>query len=96
MAGLYSHTQDLHILALLAPAGLMSCFTRRNDGTLFLILYGITAVYFSGVMVSTLMVTCAMNVFCRNLASSLHVIRHVAGAGPRHLLLGRMYVVCTC
>lgn len=36
---------------LFVPAGIISCFTRRSDGALFLILYGVTAVYFSGVMV---------------------------------------------
>ncbi|MEW5316146.1 MAG: hypothetical protein WDW38_007532 [Sanguina aurantia] len=51
-----SYIQDLHILILLAPAGLMACFVRFNDATLFLILYGITAVYFSGVMVRLMLV----------------------------------------
>jgi hypothetical protein len=45
---------DLHILVLFVPAGLISCFTRRSDASLFLILYGMTAAYFSGVMVSVL------------------------------------------
>jgi dolichyl-diphosphooligosaccharide--protein glycosyltransferase len=42
---------DLHILILFVPAGIISCYTRRSDGALFLILYGVTAAYFSGVMV---------------------------------------------
>ena len=37
--------------ALLAPAGLLLCFFPLTDASLFLGLYGVTAVYFSGVMV---------------------------------------------
>lgn len=47
-----NYISDLHVLVALAPLGLMACFTRLSDGSLFLILYGLTAVYFSGVMVS--------------------------------------------
>lgn len=36
---------------MLMPAGLVACFFPLTDATLFLILYGMTAVYFSGVMV---------------------------------------------
>lgn len=48
----------LHAQVLFVPAGLIVCFTRRSDGALFLILYGCTAVYFSGVMVCTACVYC--------------------------------------
>ena len=37
---------------LLAPAGVVACFRPLTDASLFLLLYGVTAVYFSGVMVS--------------------------------------------
>ena len=47
-----SYYTDLHIAAMLMPAGLIACFRPLSDTTLFLILYGLTAVYFSGVMVS--------------------------------------------
>ncbi len=46
-----SYIMDLHVLVAFVPAGIMACFTRRSDGSIFLILYGVTAVYFSGVMV---------------------------------------------
>ena len=36
---------------LLAPAGVVACFRPLTDASLFLLLYGVTAVYFSGVMV---------------------------------------------
>ena len=46
-----SYFTDLHIATLLAPAGLLLCFRPLTDASLFLLLYGVTAVYFSGVMV---------------------------------------------
>lgn len=51
-----SYVMDLHILVIFAPAGLIACFTKLTDGSLFLIMYGITAVYFSGVMVRLMLV----------------------------------------
>jgi dolichyl-diphosphooligosaccharide--protein glycosyltransferase len=47
---------DLHVPALLAPAGLIMCFMPLTDASLFLALYGVTAVYFSGVMVRLMLV----------------------------------------
>lgn len=37
---------------LLMPAGIIACFRPLTDASLFLVLYGAAAVYFSGVMVS--------------------------------------------
>ena len=39
---------------LLMPLGLLACFRPLTDSSLFLILYGVTAAYFSGVMVGML------------------------------------------
>jgi len=36
---------------LLMPAGIIACFRPLTDASLFLVLYGLAAVYFSGVMV---------------------------------------------
>ena len=47
---------DLHLLTLLAPAGLLACLFPLTDASLFLLLYGVTAVYFSGVMVRLMLV----------------------------------------
>ena len=47
---------DLHVTILLAPAGLLACFSPLTDASLFLALYGVTAVYFSGVMVRLMLV----------------------------------------
>jgi len=40
------------LLALLFPAGLYYCFSNLTDHNVFIILYGVTSVYFAGVMVS--------------------------------------------
>ena len=47
---------DLHVAALLAPTGLLACFSPLTDASLFLILYAVTAAYFSGVMVRLMLV----------------------------------------
>lgn len=39
------------VQVLLMPAGIIACFRPLTDASLFLILYGAAAVYFSGVMV---------------------------------------------
>ncbi|KAL6746882.1 oligosaccharyl transferase [Haematococcus lacustris] len=51
-----SYVMDLHALVLFVPAGIIACLTRRSDGALFLVLYGVTAAYFSGVMVRLMLV----------------------------------------
>jgi hypothetical protein len=51
-----SYFTDLHLASLLAPAGMLLCFRPLTDASLFLLLYGVTAVYFSGVMVRLMLV----------------------------------------
>ena len=51
-----SYFTDLHVATVLAPAGLVAAFRPLTDASLFLILYGVTAVYFSGVMVRLMLV----------------------------------------
>ncbi|KAF6004125.1 oligosaccharyl transferase stt3 subunit [Cyanidiococcus yangmingshanensis] len=59
-----SYFFDLHILTVLAPLGLYYCFQNVTDAGLFVILYFVFAVYFSGVMVRLMLVlapaACAM------------------------------------
>jgi dolichyl-diphosphooligosaccharide--protein glycosyltransferase len=59
-----SYFFDLHILTVLAPLGLYYCFQKVTDAGLFVILYFVFAVYFSGVMVRLILVlapaACAM------------------------------------
>merc|ERR1711997_470112 len=47
---------DLQILTFLFPAGLYYCFKNLTDHNIFIILYGVTAVYFAGVMVRLMLV----------------------------------------
>ena len=47
---------DLQILTFLFPAGLYYCFSKMTDHNIFIILYGIFAVYFAGVMVRLMLV----------------------------------------
>eukprot|EP01116_Phalansterium_solitarium_P018505 TRINITY_DN4918_c0_g1_i1.p1 TRINITY_DN4918_c0_g1~~TRINITY_DN4918_c0_g1_i1.p1 ORF type:complete len:703 (-),score=173.10 TRINITY_DN4918_c0_g1_i1:149-2257(-) len=51
-----SYFFDLHILTFLFPVGLYYCFNKLTDANIFIICYGITAVYFSGVMVRLMLV----------------------------------------
>jgi len=47
---------DLHVLVFLFPVGLYYSFKKLNDGNIFIICYGITSVYFAGVMVRLMLV----------------------------------------
>lgn len=47
---------DLHILVFLFPAGLYFCFSKLSDSNIFIILYGVTSIYFAGVMVRLMLV----------------------------------------
>ena len=50
-----SYFMDIHILVPLLPAGFICCFLPLTDASLFLLLYGLTSVHFSGVMVRDFM-----------------------------------------
>lgn len=47
---------DLQILVFLFPAGLYFCFDKLTDANIFIILYGVTSIYFAGVMVRLMLV----------------------------------------
>jgi dolichyl-diphosphooligosaccharide--protein glycosyltransferase len=47
---------DLHLLVFLFPVGLYFCFRSLSDANLFVVIYGITSVYFAGVMVRLMLV----------------------------------------
>lgn len=47
---------DFHILLFLFPAGLYFCFKRLSDAIIFIIMYGLTSMYFAGVMVRLILV----------------------------------------
>lgn len=47
---------DLQFLVFTFPAGLYFCFKDLNDHNIFIILYGLTSIYFAGVMVRLMLV----------------------------------------
>lgn len=47
---------DFHILLILFPAGLYFCFKRLSDATIFIVMYGLTSMYFASVMVRLILV----------------------------------------
>lgn len=47
---------DLQMLVFMFPAGLYFCFSRLTDENIFIIMYGITSIYFAGVMVRLMLV----------------------------------------
>ncbi|XP_064652320.1 dolichyl-diphosphooligosaccharide--protein glycosyltransferase subunit STT3A [Lineus longissimus] len=47
---------DLQILVFLFPAGLYFCFSKLTDANIFIIMYGVTSIYFAGVMVRLMLV----------------------------------------
>ncbi|CAL8072083.1 unnamed protein product [Orchesella dallaii] len=47
---------DLQLLVFLFPVGLYCCFSNLNDSNIFIILYGMTSIYFAGVMVRLMLV----------------------------------------
>ncbi|CAK7327884.1 unnamed protein product [Dovyalis caffra] len=47
---------DFQILLFLFPAGLYFCFKRLTDATIFIVMYGLTSMYFAGVMVRLILV----------------------------------------
>ncbi|XP_051225977.1 dolichyl-diphosphooligosaccharide--protein glycosyltransferase subunit STT3A [Lolium perenne] len=51
-----SYFMDISVLAFLVPAGIISCFLPLSDASSFLVLYLVTSVYFSGVMVRLMLV----------------------------------------
>nr|ADB65765.1 oligosaccharyl transferase [Dunaliella salina] len=50
------YIMDLFVLVVFVPAGLVACLKKRSDASVFLVLYGVTALYFSGVMVRLMLV----------------------------------------
>ncbi|KAF4674262.1 oligosaccharyl transferase stt3 subunit [Perkinsus olseni] len=88
-----NYVMDLHCLPFLAPIGMYYCMRRLSDGSLFLGVYGILAVYFSGVMIRLLLVlapaaSCLAGVGASVVASSVMPYMrafsdHVEGPGAK-------------
>ncbi|KAM2034295.1 hypothetical protein ACFX16_037521 [Malus domestica] len=47
---------DFHILLFFFPVSLYFCFKRLSDATIFVVMYGLTSMYFAGVMVRLILV----------------------------------------
>ena len=47
---------DLQLLVFMFPVGIYYCFKQLSDANIFIILYGVTSIYFSGVMVRLMLV----------------------------------------
>lgn len=82
---------DLQILVFLFPAGLYFCFSKLTDANIFLILYGVTSIYFAGVMVRLMLVLAPVMCILSGIAVStllatymreLHVTSAVANGKP--------------
>ncbi|KAF2285232.1 hypothetical protein GH714_039062 [Hevea brasiliensis] len=80
-----SYFMDINVLAFLVPAGIIACFLPLSDASSFVVLYIVTSVYFSGVMVRLMLVlapaACVMSgialsesfsVFTRSIKFQLH------------------------
>lgn len=47
---------DLQMLVFMFPVGLYYCFNKLTDANIFIIMYGVTSIYFAGVMVRLMLV----------------------------------------
>lgn len=47
---------DLQMLVFMFPVGLYYCFSRLTDANIFIIMYGVSSIYFAGVMVRLMLV----------------------------------------
>jgi dolichyl-diphosphooligosaccharide--protein glycosyltransferase len=47
---------DLQALVFMFPVGIYFCFSKLSDQNIFIILYGVTSIYFAGVMVRLMLV----------------------------------------
>ncbi|XP_044184415.1 dolichyl-diphosphooligosaccharide--protein glycosyltransferase subunit STT3A [Acropora millepora] len=47
---------DLQLLVFMFPVGLYYCFYKLTDANIFIIMYGVTSIYFAGVMVRLMLV----------------------------------------
>merc|ERR1711897_31791 len=48
--------QDFHIIIFFMPTGMVLSFFPMTDASLFLVIYGVTSVYFSGIMIRLMLV----------------------------------------
>lgn len=76
------------ILTILFPAGLYYCFTNLTDHNIFIILYGVTSVYFAGVMVRLMLVLAPVMCILGGIAVSASLstyMKYLEGSGKFQL-----------
>jgi dolichyl-diphosphooligosaccharide--protein glycosyltransferase len=76
-------------LTFLFPAGIYYCFSKLNDHNIFIILYGITSVYFAGVMVRLMLVLAPVMCILGGIAISASLssyMKYLEGSGETYLL----------
>jgi dolichyl-diphosphooligosaccharide--protein glycosyltransferase len=76
-------------LTFLFPAGIYYCFSKLNDHNIFIILYGITSVYFAGVMVRLMLVLAPVMCILGGIAISASLssyMKYLEGSGETFLL----------
>ena len=72
------------ILTFLFPAGLYYCFKNLTDHNIFIILYGVTSVYFAGVMVRLMLVLAPVMCILSGIAVSASLttyMKYLEGSG---------------
>ena len=72
------------ILTFLFPAGLYYCFKKLTDQNIFIILYGVTSVYFAGVMVRLMLVLAPVMCILSGIAVSASLstyMKYLEGSG---------------
>lgn len=73
---------DLQILVFLFPAGLYFCFSKLTDANIFLILYGVTSIYFAGVMVRLMLVLAPVMCILSGIAVSAMLTTYMKQVDP--------------
>lgn len=68
---------DLQILVILFPAGLYFCFKKLTDANIFIILYGVTSIYFAGVMVRLMLVLAPVMCILSGIAISATLLEYM-------------------
>ena len=69
---------DLQLLVFLFPVGLYFCFKHLSDTNVFIILYGVTSIYFAGVMVRLMLVLAPVMCILSGIAMSSMLQRYVS------------------
>ncbi|CAG0924217.1 unnamed protein product, partial [Notodromas monacha] len=70
---------DLQLLVFLFPAGLYFCFANLSDANIFIILYGMTSVYFAGVMVRLMLVLAPVMCILSGIGASTLLSKYMKG-----------------